>query len=152
MFPTDFDLSKIKISTLDANSAEAEAEEKAAHTLGKSLYFDFDKKEYVFKDGANVLCNQIEATKQHSILYIHTLINKFRIYDNKFGVDTDELVGWRLPRSIAIAEIKRQITENLPKTCPTIKEIKDFSFSNDETGTFEFTEKLYDGSEVRIYV
>ena len=44
MFPTDFDLSKIKISTLDANSAEAEAEEKAAHTLGKSLYFDFDKK------------------------------------------------------------------------------------------------------------
>ena len=106
----------------------------------------------MFSDGANVVCTPLEAAEQHTILFINTLVSKYRVYDNVFGTNTDELVGYRLPRSIAVAEIKRHIEENLPKTCPSIKEIREFTFSNDETGTFEFTEVLYDGSEVRISV
>lgn len=152
MFPSDVNFDKIKISTIDANSDEAVQQEAAAHSLGESLYFDFEKKQYVFSDGANVVCTPVEAAEQHTVLFINTLVSKYRVYDDVFGTNTDELVGYRLPRSIAVAEIKRQIEENLPKTCPSIKEIRDFTFSNDETGTFEFTEVLYDGSEVRISV
>lgn len=141
MFPVDVNFDNIKISTRDANGES----EKETDSLGRSFYFDFEKKCYVFEDGKNKECNKIEAIKQYTRLYINTAIHKFKVYDDKFGVNVNDLVGWRLPRSYVVSEIKRRITEGLLDTCPCVVGIKDWTF---DRGMFTFTMVLDTGEEV----
>ena len=147
MFPTDFNFDDVTVSTTDANSDSVATNTNA--TLGRSPYFDFDTKKFILKDGINRECTQKESIQQHTRLFINTVKNKYAIYDKNFGVNTDKLVGYRLPRSVIVAEIKRQISEDLIKTCPAIAEITDWSFDG-SIGTFYFTEKLVNGESVVI--
>lgn len=94
-------------------------------------------------------CSLTESIQQHIRLFINTTKNKYAIYDKYFGVDTNGLVGYRLPRSVAIATIKQQISDDLLKTCPVIRETKDWTFSG-ESGVFSFTAVMNDGVEVVI--
>lgn len=147
MFPSDIDLNDLAAaaSTVDANGSTT----TGATTLGRSPYFDWRKKRFVFVSGFNRECTLTESIQQHIRLFINTVKNKYAIYDKYFGVDTNGLVGYRLPRSVAIATIKQQISDDLLKTCPVIKETKDWTFSG-ESGVFSFTAVMNDGVEVVI--
>ena len=72
---------------------------------------------------------------------------RVRIAFADYGVTTDGLVGWRLPRSIQISEIKRQITEGILTKCPCCVSVSNWVFDN---GTFSFTVKTDTGEEVTI--
>jgi|UniRef100_UPI0040276D5F hypothetical protein len=150
MFPSDIDLNDLTaaVSTTDANSSTSAAT-TGVTTLGRSPYFDYKKKEFVINSGFNRECTLTESIQQHIRLFINTVKNKYAIYDKYFGVDTNGLVGYRLPRSVAIATIKQQISDDLLKTCPVIKETKDWTFSG-ESGVFSFTAVMNDGVEVVI--
>lgn len=149
MFPSDIDLNDLTaaVSTTDANSSTSAT--TGATTLGRSPYFDYKKKEFVINSGFNRECTLTESIQQHIRLFINTIKNKYAIYDKYFGVDTNGLVGYRLPRSVAIATIKQQISDDLLKTCPVIKETKDWTFSG-ESGVFSFTAVMNEGVEVVI--
>lgn len=147
MFPSDIDLNDLAAaaSTVDANGSTT----TGATTLGRSPYFDWRKKRFVFVSGFNRECTLTESIQQHIRLFINTVKNKYAIYDKYFGVDTNGLVGYRLPRSVAIATIKQQISDDLLKTCPVVKATKDWTFSG-ESGVFRFTAVINDGAEVVI--
>jgi len=128
-------------------TAAASATAAANDTVGRSFQFDFDKKQFNFVDGAIVETGKIEAIEQWIKLYINTELSKFRIYPADYGVTTDGLVGWRLPRSIQISEIKRQITEGILTKCPCCVSVSNWVFDN---GTFSFNVKTDTGEEVTI--
>ena len=123
MFPSDIDLNDLAVASMETSTVKATI---GATTLGLT-----------------------ESIQQHIRLFINTVKNKYAIYDRYFGVDTNGLVGYRLPRSVAIATIKRQISDDLLKTCPVVKETKDWTFSG-QTGIFSFTAVMHDGTEIEV--
>lgn len=145
MFPSDIDLNDLAAAAMAANVNTT----TEATTLGRSPYFDWKMKRFVFNAGFNRECTLTESIQQHIRLFINTIKNKYAIYDEHFGVDTNGLVGYRLPRSVAIATIKRQISDDLLKTCPVVKETKDWTFSG-QTGIFTFTAVMNDGTKIEV--
>ena len=144
MFPSD-----INISELSAETATTTTDtETVSETLGKSLLFDYDKKEFVFLDGTNVIPNNGDAIAQWIKLLILTEINKYKIYTDSFGVYFGDLIGYRLPRSYQVAEVERRLTEVILKKCPTIRSVQNWNF---DRGTFSFTVTTEKGEGVVIY-
>lgn len=146
MFPSDIDLNDLAVASMETSTVKATI---GATTLGRSPYFDWRKRRFIFNSGFNRECTLTESIRQHIRLFINTVKNKYAIYDRYFGVDTNGLVGYRLPRSVAIATIKRQISDDLLKTCPVVKETKDWTFSG-QTGIFSFTAVMHDGTEIEV--
>ncbi|MBS5582647.1 DUF2634 domain-containing protein [Acidaminococcus intestini] len=146
MFPSDIDLNDLAVASMETSTVKATI---GATTLGRSPYFDWRKRRFIFNSGFNRECTLTESIQQHIRLFINTVKNKYAIYDRYFGVDTNGLVGYRLPRSVAIATIKRQISDDLLKTCPVVKETKDWTFSG-QTGIFSFTAVMHDGTEIEV--
>lgn len=146
MFPSDIDLNDLAVASMETSTVKATI---GATTLGRSPYFDWRKRRFIFNSGFNRECTLTESIQQHIRLFINTVKNKYAIYDRYFGVDTNGLVGYRLPRSVAIATIKRQISDDLLKTCPVVKETKDWIFSG-QTGIFSFTAVMHDGTEIEV--
>ena len=110
MFPSDIDLNDLAVASMETSTVKATI---GATTLGRSPYFDWRKRRFIFNSGFNRECTLTESIQQHIRLFINTVKNKYAIYDRYFGVDTNGLVGYRLPRSVAIATIKRQISDDL---------------------------------------
>lgn len=137
MFPSDVNL----------NSILPDAQATTTTDIGRSMKFDYANKKFVFVDGANVEPGKIEAIEQWIHLFILTRIKAYRVYTDDFGVDTDNLLGWRLPRSIAVSEIKRMITEGIYKYCPAVVQVYNWTF---DKGTFAFNVKTDTGEEVTI--
>lgn len=144
MFPTDVNFSDIEIQT----TAEETATDTGAETLGKSLLFDYNKKEFVFVDGTNVIPNDTDAIAQWIKLFILTELNKYAIYSDSFGLYLGDLVGYRLPRSYQVAEIERRLTEGILTKCPTVRSVQNWNF---DAGHFSFTVKTDKGEELTIY-
>ena len=145
MFPTDIDLSAIEAQTAQTT---AETATDTGDRLGKSLLFDYDKKEFVFVDGANVIPNDTDALAQWIKLFILTEINKYAIYSDSFGLSLADLRGYRLPRSYQVAEVQRRITEGILTKCPTVRSVQNWSF---DAGHFSFTVKTEKGEELKFY-
>lgn len=143
MFPSDTDL-----TTLSAEAATSTATSTEAATLGKSLLFDYDKKEFIFVDGTNVIPNTTDTIAQWIKLFILTEINKYKIYTDSFGVYFGDLFGYRLPRSYQVAEVQRRITEGILKKCPTVESVHSWNF---DKGTFSFKVITENGEELTFY-
>lgn len=141
MFPNDVDLN-IYVNTVDDTQDTA-----VTGTIGRSIKFDYDKKEFVILDGKPIELSKIDSIKQWIELYIRTEINKYAVYTDSFGVDTRGLLGYRLPRGYQVAEIMRRINEGILTKCPDIKSVGEWDFSN---GTFSFTVVTNTGEEVVI--
>lgn len=144
MFPSDVNFSDIETET----TAEETATDSGAETLGKSLLFDYEKKEFVFVDGTNVIPNDTDAIAQWIKLFILTELNKYAIYSDSFGVYLGDLVGYRLPRSYQIAEVQRRITEGILTKCPTAQSVQDWNF---DAGRFSFKVITDKGEELVFY-
>ena len=140
MFPNDVDLD-IQVNTVD------DTQDIAAGTIGRSIKFDYDKKEFIVDEGKLVEPSKIDSIKQWIELYIRTEINKYAIYTDSFGIDTRGLLGYRLPRGYQVAEIMRRINEGILTKCPDVKSVSDWDF---DKGTFSFKVTTNTGEEVVI--
>ena len=141
MFPNDVDLD-IVVNTVDDTLDTA-----TAGTIGRSIKFDYDKKEFIVDEGKPVEPSTIDSIKQWIELYIRTEINKYAIYTDSFGIDTRGLLGYRLPRGYQVAEIMRRINEGILTKCPDVKSVSDWDF---DKGTFSFKVTTNTGEEVVI--
>lgn len=140
MFPNDVDLDT-QINTVD------DTQDITAGTIGRSIKFDYDKKEFIVDEGKLVEPSKIDSIKQWIELYIRTEINKYAIYTDSFGIDTRGLLGYRLPRGYQVAEIMRRINEGILTKCPDVKSVSDWDF---DKGTFSFKVTTNTGEEVVI--
>ena len=140
MFPNDVDLD-IEVNTAD------DTQDITAGTIGRSIKFDYDKKEFIVDEGKLVESSKIDSIKQWIELYIRTEINKYAIYTDSFGIDTRGLLGYRLPRGYQVAEIMRRINEGILTKCPDVKSVSDWDFNK---GTFSFKVTTNTGEEVVI--
>lgn len=143
MFPDDVDLNDVEVTTIDDT-----ADTTVSGTIGRSLKFDYEKKEFVIQAGKNVEPGKIDAIKQWIELFIRTEVNKYKIYTESFGVDLRDLVGYRLPRGYQVAEIMRRINEGILTKCPDVVSVSEWNF---DKGTFSFTVTTNTGEEVVIY-
>lgn len=139
MFPNDYNFTNSIQSTATVTNAQ--------HKVGRSFAFDYKTHRFVFKDGRNVEDTQIEAIKQWIELFIRTEMKKYMIYTDSFGLDLRKLLGYRLPRSYKVAEIKRRITEGIMNKVPCVVIVKDWQFN---AGIFYFTVVTNTGEEVKI--
>lgn len=133
-------------------AAEAVIKPCPVEEIGRSMKFDFDKREFVFLNGVAEEISQAEAVKQWLELMCRTLPDKYAVYGNSgFGIETDEIIGYKtLPKGFLYSEIQRQIKENsnIPRC---IKSIINFSAENvDGELNIYFTAVLYTGEEVNI--
>ena len=140
MFPNDVDLD-IQVNTVD------DTQDITTGTIGRSIKFDYDKKEFIVDEGKLVEPSKIDSIKQWIELYIRTEINKYAIYTDSFGIDTRGLLGYRLPRGYQVAEIMRRINEGILTKCPDVKSVSDWDFNK---GTFSFKVTTNTGEEVVI--
>lgn len=140
MFPNDVDLD-IQVNTVD------DTQDITAGTIGRSIKFDYDKKEFIVDEGKLVEPSKIDSIKQWIELYIRTEINKYAVYTDSFGIDTRGLLGYRLPRGYQVAEIMRRINEGILTKCPDVKSVSDWDF---DKGTFSFKVTTNTGEEVVI--
>lgn len=99
---------------------------------GKVFMFDFDKNEFVVKDGKLVEISKTIAIKQFVSWTLRTQIDKYKIYSD-YGIDKEILIGQKsLPTSFVNSEFKRIIEEQLTRN-PSITRIENFSFSKERT-------------------
>ncbi|MBE6080176.1 MAG: DUF2634 domain-containing protein [Veillonella sp.] len=138
MFPTDYDFKE----TIESTSTKTNAQNK----VGRNMKFDFAKKRFVLEDGVNVETSQVDAIKQWIELFIRTELNAYKIYSDTFGLNLDKLVGYRLPRSFIVSEIKRRITDGILNKVPCAVSVNNWKF---DKGTFYFTVKTKTGEEVK---
>lgn len=122
--------------------------------IGRSIKFDYKKRQFIFINGVAEEVTKVEAVKQWLELMCRTLPNKYAVYGNSgFGIETDEIIGYKtLPKGFLYSEIQRQIKEN-SKMPRCIESIVNFSAENvDGELNIYFTAVLYTGEEVNINV
>ena len=139
MFPS-IDLSLI-------NTTENDEMQLSNNHVGRSFAFDYENKCFIFANGNNKDTTQVDAIKQWIELFIRTRSDKFAIYNSDFGVRLDGLLGYRLPRSYVLAEIKKRIVNGILNGCPAVVNVTDWVFSK---GRFSFTVTTNTGEEVKI--
>ena len=133
-------------------AAAAVIRPRPVEEIGRSIKFDYDKREFIFLNGVAEEVTQVEAAKQWLELMCRTLPDKYAVYGNScFGIETDEIIGYKtLPKGFLYSEIQRQIKENA-KIPRCIKSIINFSAENvDGELNIYFTAVLYTGEEVNI--
>lgn len=117
-----------KIAQLEFNTQEIEMD---LPRLGKSFLYDFDKGDFVFKNGKMIEIHGLETLKQWILKVLKTERFRFRIYkDIPYGVTLEDLIGSSLPRAFIEAEIKREVTASLLEHTH-IQEIQEWQFSHD---------------------
>lgn len=103
-------------------------------------------------DGAfdpNNFTDEVTELKQWVELLIAVEKDKYKIYNENFGMDFSDIVGYRLPRSIQVSEIIRRLKRAIVNGCDHVTDCRDFQFDN---GTFKFTVVTDLGKDVVISV
>lgn len=122
--------------------------------VGRSLQFDFQKKQFVFVNGKAEEVDKEKAVKQWLETMCRTLPNRYLIYGKTgFGIDTDKIIGYKaLPKGFLYSEIQREIKENAVLN-RSIRNITQFS-AKEENGKLRiaFTALLYEGEGVEVNV
>nr|WP_306220688.1 DUF2634 domain-containing protein [Cohnella sp. WQ 127256] len=127
MFPT------IKYEDENENLPEA--------SMGKVFLFDYDKREFVLKDGKPVLATYEQAIKQWITMVLITERGKYQVYkDLDLGLNIAQFIGRKdIPLGVINSEVKRQIEEQLIRH-PEIVGISDFALTRqDSKAIFSFS-------------
>lgn len=111
----------------------------------KSIKFDYDTNTFIVDD----LPTEVEQIKQWVELLIKVEKDKYKIYDENFGMDFSDIVGYRLPRSVQVSEIIRRLKRTILNGCDHVTDVRDFTF---DKGTFTFTIITDLGEEVILHV
>lgn len=114
-----------------------EIQQEAYTFNGKSFLYDFEKGDFVYKNGKLVLVDGIEALKVWIEKVIRTEKYRFNVHKNiDYGITIDDLIGSSFSNDFVESEIEREITEALLKN-DYIVSLTDWEFS-------------YEGSKVII--
>jgi hypothetical protein len=98
---------------------------------GRSFLFDFEKGEFITKDGKMVPVEDIESLKVWIEKTIRTERFRFKIYDGSdYGVGIEGLIGSNYPLDFIKAEMKREVTEALIKH-PLIESLTNMAIERD---------------------
>ncbi|WP_129599806.1 DUF2634 domain-containing protein [Anaerophilus nitritogenes] len=137
-----------------------EEEPKDLPRIGKSFLFDFDKGDFVIRDGRLVEISDIDAVKGWIDKVLRTEKYKYKIYErkdkNEYGVIVEDLIiGKNLPKDFIEAELKREISQSLMKH-PMIKSISNWKIEKKTSYlNLSFKVNLIDGEsfnkEVKSY-
>ncbi|ABR48583.1 hypothetical protein Amet_2429 [Alkaliphilus metalliredigens QYMF] len=102
--------------------------------IGKSFLFDFNKGEFVFKDGKLVPVEGIEALKVWIEKTLRTEKFRFKVYEGtEYGVTVEDLIiGHNYPISFAESEVKREVSEALG-THPWIERLVDWGLEREKS-------------------
>lgn len=111
----------------------------------KSIKFNYDTNTFIVDD----LPTEVEQIKQWVELLIKVEKDKYKIYDENFGMDFSDIVGYRLPRSVQVSEIIRRLKRTILNGCDHVTDVRDFTF---DKGTFTFTIITDLGEEVVLHV
>lgn len=111
----------------------------------KSVKFNYDTNTF----DVDNLPDEVEQVKQWVELLIKVEKNKYKIYDDNFGMDFSDIVGYRLPRSVQVSEIIRRLKRTIINGCDHVTDVRDFTF---DKGTFTFTLITDLGEEVVLHV
>lgn len=111
----------------------------------KSVKFNYDTNTF----DVDNLPDEVEQVKQWVELLIKVEKDKYKIYDDNFGMDFSDIVGYRLPRSVQVSEIIRRLKRTILNGCDHVTDVRDFTF---DKGTFTFTLITDLGEEVILHV
>lgn len=111
----------------------------------KNIKFDYETNTFL----PDVETDNVNDVKQWVELYIKVELNKYKIYDNNFGMDFSDIVGYRLPRSVQVSEIIRRLKRGIINGCDNVTDVSDFKF---DKGKFTFTLVTDLGKEVLLIV
>lgn len=111
----------------------------------KNIKFDYDTNTFL----PDVETDNVNDVKQWVELYIKVELNKYKIYDDNFGMDFSDIVGYRLPRSVQVSEIIRRLKRGIINGCDNVTDVRDFKF---DKGKFTFTLVTDLGEEVLLIV
>lgn len=113
--------------------------------LIKSIKFDYSTNNFIVDEEPT----EVDQVKQWVELLIKVEKDKYKIYDDNFGMDFSDIVGYRLPRSVQVSEIIRRLKRTILNGCDHVVDVKDFTF---DKGTFTFTIITDLGEEVILHV
>lgn len=111
----------------------------------KSIKFNYDTNTF----DVDNFPTEVEQVKQWVELLIKVEKDKYKIYDDNFGMDFSDIVGYRLPRSVQVSEIIRRLKRTIINGCDHVNDVRDFTF---DKGTFTFTLITDLGEEVILHV
>lgn len=111
----------------------------------KSVKFNYDTNTFIVDEPPT----EVEQVKQWVELLIKVEKDKYKIYDDNFGMDFSDIVGYRLPRSVQVSEIIRRLKRTIINGCDHVTDVRDFAF---DKGTFTFTLITDLGEEVILHV
>ena len=134
--------------------AEEVIEEEITESIkiGRTPLYDFDKHEYVIKDGKVVECTQKEAVRQWIGFMIKTKLGKYRVYDDtEFGSNVESFIGYKYDNAgYVVSEIEREIEEGA-ELCAAIDSIEDFDHEmNNGVLHITFTIVLASGDTMEV--
>lgn len=115
--------------------------------IGKSFLYDFEKGDFVLRNGKMVVVEGVESLKVWIEKVIRTERFRFKIYENvEYGITIEDLIGSNFPRTFIEAELKREITSVLEEH-PYINRIEGWQFERDGTlMKIKFTVITVDGA------
>lgn len=111
----------------------------------KSIKFNYDTNTF----DVDNFPDEVEQVKQWVELLIKVEKDKYKIYNDNFGMDFSDIVGYRLPRSVQVSEIIRRLKRTILNGCDHVTDVRDFTF---DKGTFTFTLITDLGEEVILHV
>lgn len=111
----------------------------------KSVKFNYDTNTF----DVDNFPDEVEQVKQWVELLIKVEKDKYKIYNDNFGMDFSDIVGYRLPRSVQVSEIIRRLKRTILNGCDHVTDVRDFTF---DKGTFTFTLITDLGEEVILHV
>lgn len=113
--------------------------------LIKSIKFDYSTNNFIVDEAPT----EVDQVKQWVELLIKVEKDRYKIYDENFGMDFSDIVGYRLPRSVQVSEIIRRLKRTILNGCGHVADVRDFTF---DKGTFTFTIITDLGEEVILHV
>ncbi|MCG3089125.1 DUF2634 domain-containing protein [Sporosarcina cyprini] len=117
-----------EITQLELREVEFEEE---LEPIGKTYLYDFDKGDFVMRDGKLIELYGVDSIKQWILKVLKTESFRFRIYeDETYGTSIESLIGSNLPRAYIESEIEREVTESLLES-PYIERLEGWQFERD---------------------
>lgn len=123
--------------------------------IGKTFMYDFDKGDFVMRDGKLIELFGIESLKMWIMKVMKTERFRFRIYEGvDYGVTLEDLIGSNLPRAFVESEIEREVTESLLLN-PYIEDVREWTFIRDGKWmrvSFTVISPMYNTFDVEVNV
>jgi hypothetical protein len=118
--------------TIDVNIVIENTSETNELPIPKEYAWDFEKNDFILKDGKFIIVEKNEAIKIWIWKALNTTRYRYLAYTWNYGNELEELIGKSLSRSAIESEAKRYVEEALMIN-PYIQGIENFNVEFDES-------------------